>query len=330
MRIVGVEEHFRFTEIKEAGRPEQERLCPHFHASYADAWPLPHVPRPGSLADISDARVADMDKNGIDVQILSSNSTQLIETPEVADICRRANDRLYEAVKRHEGRLYGFAALPTVAPQASAEELRRCVNEYGFLGANLFGRTAGKCLDHPRFEPLLKCAEELKVPLYLHPGFPPREVSAVCYDGFSDLVSTRFACAGWGWHADAGVQVLRMILGGVFDRHPELTIISGHWGEMVPWYIERLEEDMPRKVTGLELEIGEYFKRNIFVTPSGMFSTAQLKYILEVLGEDRVLYSIDYPFVPNEGARHFIENAPISQQAKEKIAFRNAEALFNI
>ena len=124
--------------------------------------------------------------------------------------------------------------------------------------------------------------------------------------------------------------MIRMILAGVFDRHPKLQIISGHWGEMVPWYLERLQEAMPREVTGLEQDIPENFQRNIYVTPSGMFSVAQLKYILEVIGVDRVMFSADYPFIPNTGARAFLENAPISQEDKEKIAHGNAEALFHI
>ena len=330
MKLIAVEEHFGFAEIGEGGKPEQDILCPGFHASYANAYPLPHVPVPGSMQDIGAGRIADMDANGIDVQILSSNSTQLITSPDAVDICRGANDKLAQAVRQYPGRFYGFASLPTIDPAAAANELERTVTTYGFLGANLFGRTAGRFLDDPVFEPLLQCAETLNVPLYLHPGFPPRQVSDVCYDGFSEIVSTRFSCAAWGWHADGGVQVIRMILAGVFDRHPKLQIISGHWGEMVPWYLERLQEAMPREVTGLEQDIPEYFQRNIYVTPSGMFSVAQLKYILEVIGVDRVMFSADYPFIPNTGARAFLENAPISQEDKEKIAHGNAEALFHI
>lgn len=330
MKIIAVEEHFGFPEIGAGGKAEQDILCPHFHSSYANAWPLPHVPVPGSMQDIAAGRIADMDANGIDVQILSSNSTQLIVTPEAVPICRAANDKLAAAVAQHPGRFYGFASLPTIDPTAAADELERTVKEYGFRGANLFGRTAGKFLDDPVFEPLLARAEALGVPLYLHPGFPPREVADVCYEGFSDMVSTRFACAGWGWHADGGVQVLRMILGGVFDRHPDLTIVSGHWGEMVPWYLERLQEAMPKQITGLQKEIPEYYQSNIYVTPSGMFSNAQLKYIIELLGADRVMFSVDYPFIPNAGARAFLENAPLRQEDKEKIAFRNAEKVFRL
>lgn len=330
MKLIAVEEHFGYAEIAAGGKAEQDVLCPHFHESYANAWPLPHVPRPGSMQDIAAGRIADMDNNGIDAQILSSNSTQLIVSPDAVEICRGANDKLAAAIALYPGRFYGFASLPTIDPAAAADELERTVKTYGFRGANLFGRTAGKFLDDPSFEPLLARAESLGVPLYLHPGFPPREVSQVCYDGFSDMVSTRFACAAWGWHADGGVQVIRMILGGVFDRHPDLTIVSGHWGEMVPWYLDRLREALPKTVTGLQREIPEYFQRNIYVTPSGMFSNAQLKYIVEVLGADRVMFSVDYPFIPNEGARAFMENAPISQEDKEKIAHKNAEALFRI
>lgn len=330
MKIIAVEEHFGFPEITAGGKAEEEALCPHFHAAYSNAWPLPHVPRPGSMQDIAAGRIEDMDANGIDVQILSSNSTQLIVSADATEICRAANDRLAASIAQYPDRFYGFASLPTVEPSAAADELERTVKTYGFCGANLFGRTAGKFLDDPSFEPLLERAEALGVPLYLHPGFPPREVSRVCYCGFSEIVSTRFACAAWGWHADSGVQVIRMILSGVFDRHPALIIISGHWGEMVPWYLERLQEALPKSVTGLQCEISEYYRRNIYVTPSGMFSMNQLRYIVDTLGADRVMFSVDYPFIPNTGAREFLEHAPLCQEDKEKIAHRNAETLFRI
>ena len=129
MRIIAVEEHFGLPEISAAGAPEQERLCPYFHQAYAGCPGLPHVPAPGTMQDLADKRLADMDAAGIDVQILSSNSTQLILSPDAPDICRRANDALASAVSRNPKRLFAFASLPTAQPDAAARELERMILE---------------------------------------------------------------------------------------------------------------------------------------------------------------------------------------------------------
>lgn len=327
-KIIAIEEHFGFPEISRAGHQETMRLCPHFEDSYLKAYPASHVPVPGSMQDLADGRIADMDKNGIDIEILSSSSTQLIVSEDAVDICRSANDRLAEAIKLYPGRFYGYACLPSIDPQASAAELERCVKELGFKGANFFGRTNEKFLDDPMFEPILAKAEELQVPLYLHPGFPSQKVTEACYTGFSDIVSTRFACSAWGWHADDGVQLIRLILAGVFDRHPGLTVIAGHWGEFVPFYLERLETALPKMITGLQKEFSEYFQTSIYITPSGMFNQAQLDFCVKTVGIDRLIFSVDYPFISNEGARNFIEQAELSEEDKDKFAFKNAEKVF--
>ena len=328
MKLIAVEEHFGLPEISAAGAEALRRDCPQFHATYLERMGLPHVPAPGSMQDLGAGRIADMDVNGIDVQILSSNSTQLIEAPDAADLCRAANDALAHAVRAYPTRLAGFAALPTADPEAAARELERTVRDYGFKGANLFGRTGGDFLDHPRFEPLLAAAETLGVPLYLHPGVPPAAVSRACYDGFSSIVSTRLACSAWGWHADCGVGLIRLILSGALDRHPCLQIVAGHWGEMVPFYLARLDEALPQTLTNLRQPLSSYFQSNLYVTPSGMFQLPQLQFVLSVLGADRILFSVDYPFLPNTGARAFLERAPIPQEVQEKIAHGNAERLF--
>ena len=331
MKLIAIEEHFGFGEIGAAGNAETERLCPYFHDSYANAYPLPHVPVPGTMQDLGEGRIKDMDEHDIAIQIVSSNSTQLIvDEKEAIEVCKNANDKLYSIISAYPDRLLGYTSLPTINPQAAADELERCVKEYHFKGANLFGRTNEKFLDDPIFEPLLAKAEELDVPLYLHPGFPSEKVTEACYKGFSDMVTTRFACSAWGWHADAGVQVIRMILAGVFDRHPNLTIISGHWGEFVPFYLERLDTALPPEITKLKQKISDYFQTNIYITPSGMLNQDQLDYCVKTVGIDRIMFSADYPFITNDGAQEFVEKANLSQEDKEKFAYKNAMKVFKI
>ena len=141
-------------------------------------------------------------------------------------------------------------------------------------------------------------------------------------------MSARLSLHGWGWHNEAGIQVLRVLLAGRFDQFPKLQLIAGHWGEMVPFFLSRLDQSMPQVVTKLQRTITETFRQNIYVTPSGIFDTPQLKFCLDVLGADRILHAVDCPFISNAGALPFIENAPISEEEKEMIAYRNAERLF--
>lgn len=185
-------------------------------------------------------------------------------------------------------------------------------------------------LDHERYAPILAKAAELQVPLYLHPGFPVKEVQEAYYAGLDPLLSARLSAFGWGWHAEVGVHIIRMILAGLFDRYPDLQIIAGHWGEMVPFFLDRLDAMLPQSITHLNRSITETFIRHVYVTPSGMYSWPQFQFILQVVGADRILYSVDYPYIENKGAREFLENAAISQYDKEKIGYRNAEKLLKI
>lgn len=222
--------------------------------------------------------------------------------------------------------------MPLSDPQAAAAELERAVKTLGFKGALIIGRPDKEAvfLDAPQYMPVLAKAGELRVPLYLHPGFPCREVQSVYYGGFNPVVTARLSSYGWGWHNEAGIQVLRLIISGAFDTVPGLTVIAGHWGEMVPFFLDRLNASLPKEITGLKRTITETFKDQVYVTPSGMFTLPHFKFILDVLGADRILYSVDYPYLPNGGARKFLETAPISQAEKEQIAHGNARRLLRL
>lgn len=331
MKIIALEEHVMDTGIATASLSIQERVAPYVRHSLVPG--LPAFPIPGSLEDIGEKRLADMDAHGIDMQVLSiCNSAQFITGPEVIPLTQLANNHMADAVKAYPDRFAAFACLPMAHPKKAATELERTVKEFGFKGTLLVGRPEVDAvfLDNERYEPVLAMAENLQVPLYMHPGFPVRIVQEAYYAGLKPVVSARLSLFGWGWHAEVGVHILRMILSGVFDRYPRLQLITGHWGEMVPFFLDRLDEMLPRQVTGLSRTITETFTQQIYVTPSGMFSWPQFQFILEVMGADRIIYSIDYPFITNKGARAFLENAPISQEFKEKIAHGNAERLMNL
>lgn len=329
-RIITVEEHFLNPEIGAANGPAMHELAPGFHAAYDPASGLPHSPSAAVLADLGEGRIADMDAHGIDMQVLSSLSTQLLPADVAVGLARSTNDLLAVAVTAHPTRFAGFAALPTTVPDAAPDELRRAVNELGFVGTLIHGRSNGLFLSDAAFEPLLAAAEQLRAPIYLHPAPPPASVREANFTTGDLIVETRFDTAAWGWHNESGIHFLQLVLGGVFDRHPDLQVILGHWGEMVPWFMERLDETLPQKVTHLNRPISGYLRHNAWITPSGMFSQAQLDYIVRQLGTERLIMSVDYPFVGQEGAVGFLEDADLTPEQREAFAHGNAEGLFGL
>ena len=216
--------------------------------------------------------------------------------------------------------------MPTPAPDEAARELERAVNELGCVGAMLGGRTREINMDDARFFPIYQTAARLGAPLYIHPQSPVKAVRDAYYSGFGNL-DFMFATAGLGWHFETGIQVLRLILSGTFDRLPDLQVIIGHWGEVVLFYLERI--DRMSKPSGLKRSISDYFRSNVSVTPSGIYSERYLRWAIEVLGVERILYSTDYPYVfdGTDEPRRFLENADLSDQDKTKIASGNWERL---
>jgi predicted TIM-barrel fold metal-dependent hydrolase len=284
------------------------------------------------LQDIGDKRVAEMDAAGIDVQLLSLNAPG-VEQGEASDqvpASRDANDLLAAAVKKHPQRFAGFASLPIAAPDKAAEELERTMKQLGFKGALINGHTRGRYLDDKFFSPILERAETLNAPIYLHPTVPPKAVVDAQYGGFAPPVSAVLAAAGWGWHIETAVHVLRMILGGVFDRHPKLQIVIGHLGEGLPFMLPRLNKNLPPELTKLKRRLGEYLRENIHYTFGGFnFPATFLDLLLEV-GPERIMFSVDYPYGSMTEARTFLEQLPVSPADRERIAHGNAEKLFRL
>ena len=221
-----------------------------------------------------------------------------------------------------------LAALPTAAPDTAAAELERRVRQHGFKGALINGHTRERYLDDRFFWPILERAEALDVPIYLHPTLPPQAVIAASYSGFSPIVGSILINGGWGWHIETAIHVIRMILGGVFDRFPKLQIVIGHLGEGLPFMLPRLDRNLPPAVTKLQRSLGDYLRQNIHYTFGGFnFPATFLDLLLEV-GVERIMFSVDYPYGSMAQAREFLENLPVSAADRELIAHGNAEKLF--
>ncbi len=283
------------------------------------------------LRDVGDQRIAAMDAAGIDMQVLSLNSpgVEQLEAAEAIEISKEANDFVADAVKRNPARFAGFAAVPVAAPETAAGELERAVREHGFKGALINGHHRGRYLDDQFFWPILERAESLHVPIYVHPTQPPPAVVEASYRGFSPQVNFLLANAGWGWHIETAVHVLRMILGGVFDRYPALQLLVGHMGEALPFMQSRMDIMTPA-ITGLKRPISAYLRENVHYTFSGFNFTPTFLDLLLQVGVDRIMFSADYPYGSMAQARAFLDQLPVSAGDRERIAHGNAERFLGL
>ncbi|WP_445167692.1 amidohydrolase family protein [Mycolicibacterium sp. Dal123E01] len=292
-----------------------------------------HAPTPRDvqqrLTELDAGRLTAMDTTGLDVAVLSLSTPGVQDLPAAAGALLQGitNDQVADVVRERPDRFQGFAALATAAPTRAARELERAITELGLNGAMVFPRSGDHSLDEARFWPIFEVASALNAPLYLHPQEPVPSVREAYYSGFTDAVDSAFARFGMGWHFDTGVQVLRLILAGVFDRFPNLQVILGHWGEMVLFYLDRI--DNLSAAAKLSRPISDYFRTNVFVTPGGVFSQRYLRWALEVVGVDRVMFATDYPyrFAADSGARRFLAEADLSDADRSSIASGNWERL---
>jgi predicted TIM-barrel fold metal-dependent hydrolase len=317
MTLIGIEEHFLTAEVRDAWR--------RIGLEAADPSVAIHSGEiENRLLDLAEERLALMDETGLDVQVLSLTTPALHDFgPESVAMARRANDALAAAVARCPTRFQALATLPVTMPDEAARELDRCITTLGFKGAMLCGRVGTHNLDNPSLSPIFQSAEALRVPILLHPRTPDIAVRKAYYSGFKPEVDAAFSMYGLGWHYDAGIQFVRLILAGTFDRMPNLQVILGHWGELVLFYAERLSA-MDR-VSGLERPIAEYLRRNLYITASGMFLGHYLERAASIVGVDRLLFSTDYPYQYREGgdAECFLERCGLDDAGKNAFASGN-------
>ncbi len=323
LRLVGVEEHFVTHEVLDVGRslaPDDRDLA---------FGPASEGDTSSRLLDVSRDRLAAMAATGLDTQVLSLTTPGLqnLRDADAVSLQRSTNDVLADTVRADPEHFQGLAALATTAPDAAAAELDRAVRTLHLDGAMLYGRTGDQHLDHRDLWPVFEAAEALRVPLYLHPQCPPFEVRDAYYGGFDDVVSAAFATHGIGWHYEAGIEFVRLVLSGALDRFPDLQLIIGHWGELVLFYLERIEH--LARLASLPRTLSEYVRSNLYITPSGILSDRYLRWATEIVGAERLLFATDYPFeaASQRGARPFLDNTTISDTNRELLAHGNWDRL---
>jgi 5-carboxyvanillate decarboxylase len=285
------------------------------------------------LLDLGDLRLADMAAAGIDRQVLSLSApgTQVLSPADGVAMAVLANDYLAEACRRYPDRFSGLTAIAPQDPAAAAQEIQRGHDQLGLKGVIINSHTGGEYLDDPRFWPIFEAAEALGTPIYLHPSFPPRSM-------IGPLLESGLDGPVYGFAVETGMHVLRIIFAGVFDQFPRLKLVVGHLGEALPFWLYRIDQMHGVAVRSGRYEslrpIGrkpsEYLRENVWVTTSGMPWGPAVMFCRQVLGADRVLYAMDYPYQNDPAEVVTYDELPISDGEKADLFQHNAERVFGL
>jgi uncharacterized protein len=328
MRTVALEEHFSVPSI--ASRIDKSVLA---RRGYRPRTLPKDAPNPLELLpEIGPKRLKSMDDAGISVQVLSNSGPgpDLVPGQAGVDMARETNDFLAKAIASRPDRFAGFAALPLQSPDAAAVEFTRTVKELGFVGAMVHGTTEGRFLDHSSFEPVLAAAEQLDVPIYIHPHIPPEPVRQAYFSDLPPGPGRVLETAGWGWHSETAVHVLRMVVAGTLDRHPRLKLIIGHMGEMLPMMMARADKVFALDSDHLKRPISRTILDQVWITTSGIFDEPPFLAALLTFGIDRIMFSVDYPYAPDAMGRKFLERIALAPADMAKLAHGNADALLKL
>ena len=317
MKIIALEEHYWDKEV----------------ASHFDTFG-PEMKNPAlrdRLHDLGALRIKEMDEAGIDVQVLSHGApaTQRLDAATAVPVARGANDRLHEAIQRYPQRLEAFAVLPSADPRAAADELERAVTKLGFKGAMLHGLDKqGRFLDLKEFWPIYERAQKLDVPIYMHPAVPHKAVVDAYYKDYLEQFPGLMTAA-WGFTVETATQGIRMVISGVFDKYPGLKIVLGHLGESLPFSLWRIDMALQRPGNA-RTPFRDTFREHFWITTSGNFSTPALLCCVMEMGADRIMFSVDYPFVPNPPGVKWMADVPLSPTDRENILGGTAKKLLRL
>lgn len=326
MRVVAIEEHWTTAGIDRALRA-QPAGSRDVSVALNDRGDITE-----RLLDLEGLRIEAMDAAAIEVEIVSiaPPGTGGLPAAEAIALSREANDRAADAVARHPERLRAMTTLPMADPHAAVAELERSVTLPGHVGIMAYGRSGDVPLDDPAHDELLAAAARLRRPVFIHPQIPPAAVRDASYRGFDPTLELALSTFGWGWHIEAGLAALRLIVRGTFDRHPDLQIVLGHWGEMLLFALDRADS-LSNVAPDLERRVAEYFPTNVHIATSGMLTGRLLRHALDFTTADRILLSGDYPFhrLDQAAIADFLDAVP-DPGDRERIAHGNADALYGL
>lgn len=286
------------------------------------------------LLDLGEQRLRHMDETGIDRAILALTSPgvqPMLDVDEAKRIAANANDRLADACAAHPDRFIGMTAVAPQDPKWSAAEIRRGASELGFKGVQINSHTQGEYLDDPKYDPIFRALADTGQPLYIHPATPPDSM-------IDPMLEAGLDGAIFGFGVETGMHLLRLITIGIFDRYPDLQIMVGHMGEALPYWLYRLDfmhqagvrANRYERMKPLKKTIAGYMRSNVLVTNSGMAWEPAIKFAQQVVGEDRVMYAMDYPYQYVADEVRTMDNMDMSPELKKKFFQTNAERWFGL
>ena len=272
------------------------------------------------MTDTDSLRLQEMTAAGIDHQILSLTAPGVNPLPAqpATELSRLSNDRLVEIIQDNPPKFSGLAAVPFTAADAGAAELERAVH-LGLKGAILNSHVRDHYTDRPEFFSFYEAAEALDVPVYLHPNAPSARLLGPFHErGLDGSI--------YGFGVETGLHLLRLIVSGIFDRYPNLKMVVGHAGEAIPFWINRIDYMYQRQIAGgryphvaaLPLKPSEYLRRNVWITTSGMNWPDEVMFTRTMMGRDRVMYAMDYPYQYEPDEVQAMEALPISEEEKQR------------
>ena len=282
------------------------------------------------LLDLEEERIKIMDENGVDMHLLSLTApgVQMFDADTAMEMAVLANDRLAEVISRHPQRFAGLASFPPQSPKRSAKEMERAINKLKLNGFVINSHTNSEYLDNAKYWPILEAAEALDSCIYIHPRAASDGLAGPMQDYGMDS-------ALWSYGVEVSTHAVRLILSGVFDQFPKLKICLGHMGEAVHFWLWRIDfMSLRAQKNGLGPKLkrkpSEYFKDNFVITTSGQESHLALDFSIKAIGAENILWAIDYPYQPTTPAVEFMDSAPISDEEKELIYYKNAQRVFHI
>jgi uncharacterized protein len=320
MRTIALEEHFVTRDFLKATGGDSANLPAYMQQLQAQ------------LLDLGEGRLRAMDEGGVDVQVLSlaAMGVDSLSSADQTAVLRGVHDELAAAIQARPDRLKAFCTPALKEPANAVRALERTLKLPGFVGVLIDGTTDGKFLDAPEFFPVLEAAEALDVPVYIHPAPPPEPVKAAYYSGLPGDSGHLLSIAGWGWHSETAIHVLRLILAGVFDKLPKLQVIIGHMGEGIPYALARTNGVLSPASKHLKRSVAETLQQQVHVTTSGYFTKPPFDCARAVLGLDRLMYSVDYPFSPNGKGKEFLAALGLDEGELAGLTHLRAERLLKL
>ena len=286
------------------------------------------------LQDVGAGRIAHMDEYGIDRQLLllTAPGVQVLRPSDGTALARQANDIAAEACRNHSDRFSALAAFDPRDVKGSVAEIERSMTTLGLNGAVLNSHFQGHYIDEPDYAPILEALEAHDAALYIHPTAP--------FNG-AHYRDRGFYGALGGFPHDVWLHTMGMIFAGVFDRFPKLRLVIGHLGECLPLHLYRFDwmqsnaDGVPglrggQPAVTLKHPVSHYFRTNIWITTSGVGWEPAIKFCIDNLGADRVLYAMDYPYQQSSDEVAAYDRMAIDDATKLKLMQTNAEAVFRL